>query len=595
MLIYSHSTPEKLIPIANSKEYIRENTDLCDLVDDPVIGIDVEFAINYKQALKGNPTSIETFIDSLILSGYALDAYTLDYYVKNVRNNPILYRYIKNSTNKLSNFNYRDCLNSPCNYFAPISNNIGTLGDVGSTLNYNTIPTLSLTAIPAAFSMSLASLNKIPKSIQESIGELTQLTTDTFKTIVNIFNDDPEIVKAQEDAIASGASYRSSSIGAIYTSDYRHYLNVSVAASDLLGNIANSMGNCFKLYQYHNRYNPFDYEMNQSGSNKKGILRKVNTSYSQSGYNGTNMSNEGDLLKSSTNYTTSPEGGVEATPIRGDLVGDVKKMAVTLFGGYYDEANKTLYSTSWTDVGPSKEYTDAGKTASQYLITPCSERIAADKLKNGWRAVKTPFPRQQGQFNMGFAIGKLAVIEYFKAVGVDTNIATKARARCELEAIVKLNGIAYRIPQIDIGPDFEYTRGGTSTKYRVIDITLNAAVQLYGLNVDSKKKYAGSVNTEYIETIINATHNGSNSVQYGLAEVQLIIPGVYEPGTLSTFPSLAAAKKSGDSVPTSSTGVPEPELPSFESRSLSPEPVSDGLLPSRDGKDDIVLEPTILD
>lgn len=588
MLIYSHSTPEKLIPIAISKEYIRENTDVCDLVDDPTIGIDVEFAINYKKAITGDPTSIETFIDSLILSGYALDAATLDYYVKNVKSNPVLYPYIKNSVNKSSNFNIRDCLNSPCNYFAPVSNNIGTLADVASTLNYNTIPTLSLTAIPAAFSMSLAALNKIPRSIQESVGELTQLTTDTFKTIVNIFNDDPEKVKAQEDAIKSGMSYRSSSIGDIYTSDYRHYLNISVAASDLLGNIANTMGNCFKLYQYHHRYNPFDYEMNQTGSNRKGIIRKIETSYAQTGFNGTNMSNEGDLLKSGNDYTTSPDGGKEAEPIRGDLVGTTKKMAVTLFGGYYDEQTKTLYTTSHTDSGESKEYTDAGATSDpRYKVTPGLERILVDKLKNGWVGVSSPLPRQQGRFNMGFAIGKLAVLEYFKAVGVDLNIASRAFARTELEAIVKLNGNTYRIPQIDKGPNFAYSRGGSSTKYRVIDITLNAAVQLFGLNVDGSRRYPGSVNPEYVETVVHAVHNGSNTVQKGLAEVQLIIPGVYEPATISSaFPSLVA-RDSGDSVPTTSDGVPEPELPSFEGGNLSPEPIDDSLLPSLEGSDDV--------
>jgi len=576
MLIYSHNTPEKLLPVAISKDYIRDNTDLCDLVDDPDIGIDVDFAINYRKALTGDPQSIETFIDSLILSGYALDAYTLDYYVTRVQTNPILRYYIQGSVNKSSNFTIRDCLNSPCNYFAPISNNIGVLGDVASTLNYNTIPTLSLSAIPAAFSMSMATLNKIPKSIQEAVGELTQLTTDTFKTVINIFNDDPEKVKAQEDAIKSGLSYRSSSVGDIYTSDYRHYLDISVAASDLLGGIANTMGNCFKLYQYRHRYNPFDYEMNQTGANRQGIVRKVGTNYAATGYNGTNMSNEGDLFRSGNDYTTLPGGGIDATPIRGDLVGTIKKMAVTLFGGYYDEQNKILYSTSWTDVGSSKAYTDAGIVSNpKYRVTPGLERILVDKLKNGWREIAAPLPKQQGKFNMGFAIGKLAVIEYFKSVGVDTNIASKTWAKTELEAIVKLNGVTYRLPQIDKGPDFEQTRGGSSTRYRVLDITLNAGVQLFGLNVDGKKKFAGSVDTDYVETVVNAVHNGSNTVQKGLAEVQLIIPGVYEPGTTpspSPFSSLGDAT-SGD-----------PTRP--------PLPVGDGMLdfnvlPPRDSSDDV--------
>jgi hypothetical protein len=589
MLIYAHSTPEKLEAVATSKDYIRQFTDLCDLVDAPDIGIDVEFAINYKKALTGDPKYIESFIDSIILSGYALDAHTLQHYVTRVQNNPLLAPYIKNSVDKSSNYSSKDCLTSGCNYFAAISPNIGTIADVGSTLNYTTIPAVSgLSAIPAAFSMSLATLNKIPKSIQESAGELTQLTTNTFKTIAHLFND-PEKVKDQEDAVKEGKSYRSTSISDIYTSDYGTYLNVSTFAPDLLGSIASSMGNCFKLYQLKNRYNPFDYEMNQSGSNKNGITRKIGDTYASTGYNGTNLSNEGDLLKSSNDYTTSVDGGIEATPIRGDLVGNVKKMAVTIFGGYYDEASKTLYTTSWTDVGPSKEYTDAGKTASQYLTTPASERILVDKLKNGWRAVKSPLPRTQGKFNMGFAIGKLSVIEYFKAVGnVDIDTATRAWSKCELEANVKLNGKTYRIGQIDKGPNFEYSRGGSSTLYRVIDITIDAATLLFGIDVKGKKQYQGSVDAEYVKTVVNATHGGSNTVQKGLAEVQLIIPGVYEPGGISSTTRLVGSTKTTEGTATAeSLGL---ELPEVNIGDLSPESVSDGVLPSLDSGADKALE-----
>ena len=50
MLIYSHSTPEKLAPIAFSRDYILDNTDLCGLVDDDDIGIDVEIARQYNAA-----------------------------------------------------------------------------------------------------------------------------------------------------------------------------------------------------------------------------------------------------------------------------------------------------------------------------------------------------------------------------------------------------------------------------------------------------------------------------------------------------------------------------------------------------------------
>lgn len=532
MLIYSHSTPEKLAPISITKEYIQENTDLCGLVDDDDIGIDVDFALDYQAAITGDPEMIKTFITNLILSGYALDAYTLDWYVTRVKNNPVLFPYIGEVENESIFFDYRDCLNSPCNYFSPVTNNIGSLGDIANSSNYTTQPTTGISAIPAAFSMSMASLNKIPTSIRESIGDLTQLTTDIFKNTMNIFNDDPEKVQEQEDAIRAGTSYRSTSISDIYTADYRSYFDVSTAASDLLGNIASTMGNCFRLFQYQHRYNPFDYRMNLQSANKSGILRKVNATWAAMGYNGVNLDHQGDYSSSADEYTTAPNpflvGLGQDQQLGGTLTGDTVKLYVTVFGGYYDETNKALYRDASDKYNSAKGYeyfqntqNGIGHRGGSYIYTPSLEQTLINKWTDGYRYPTNSSSPQQGVFNRGFATDKQTIYNYFSLVDPNFSKAAVSRAIAggTLQARIKFNGSTHLLPVIDTkGPS---TKTVSGTSYRVIDLTADTLIDLYGLSLTNSSTLAGTANTDIVETITNyKTYVGASSP---IAEVQFVL------------------------------------------------------------------------
>jgi hypothetical protein len=549
MLIYSHSTPEKLAPIAYNKEFIQDNTDLCGLVDDPDIGEDVEMAIQYKAALTGDPTAIRTFITNLLLSGYALDASTLDWYITRVKNNPVLFPYVGPITRDAFNFDYRDCLNSPCNYFAPVSPNIGSIGDIGASLNYSTIPSLTSlgNAIPAAFSMAKASLNKIPLSIQKSVGEITQLTTDIFKNTMEIFNDDEEKKKEQEDAIRNGASYRSTSVADIWTSDYRNYFDVSTAASDLLGGIASNMGNCFKLFQYQHRYNPFDYSMNQQAANKSGIQHKVGDIWTAMGYNGMNLQHQGNYRTATNSYTMDP------VPLPGQdqnlqstINGTTVKLYVTVFGGYYNEGEKALYRDASDKYNSAQGYAyfkntqnGIGHRGNAYIYTPSLEETFIRKWNEGFRYTSQASTPQQGKFNRGFATDQQTITNYFNAVAenVSKSQIRQAIASGTLQAKVKLAGKTFTLPVIDTKGPSDKTVSGTN--YRVIDLTADTVVDLYGLTLTTSSEVDGSIDTDIVQTIKNyQTFTGAGSY---IADVQFLIPGVY--GGSSSTPEVAGKEQ----------------------------------------------------
>ena len=68
MIIYKHNLAEKLFGFAYSKEFLRQNTDLCGFVDDPNLALDIDLAIDLHRALRSDPIAAETLTNVLILS-----------------------------------------------------------------------------------------------------------------------------------------------------------------------------------------------------------------------------------------------------------------------------------------------------------------------------------------------------------------------------------------------------------------------------------------------------------------------------------------------------------------------------------------------
>ncbi|MGA1048847.1 MAG: hypothetical protein ACO3UU_12635, partial [Minisyncoccia bacterium] len=143
MLIYSNNFAEKLFGYAISREYLKYSSPFCDLLEDPNLKIDFDLAINFNKGLNGDIEAANLFTEDFIINGPSLDVSTINFYVKKMYQYPIwhpqidrvyyVFNYVNRGTSGSVSVDYRsgearfinklldalkDCLNSPCNYFA---------------------------------------------------------------------------------------------------------------------------------------------------------------------------------------------------------------------------------------------------------------------------------------------------------------------------------------------------------------------------------------------------------------------------------------------------------------------------------------------
>lgn len=89
MVIYKHNLAEKLFGFAYSKEFLRENTDLCPFVDDPNLSLDIDLAVEFHKALRSDPIAAEKVTNLLILSSSYIDVSTAEFYTDKMKTYPV--------------------------------------------------------------------------------------------------------------------------------------------------------------------------------------------------------------------------------------------------------------------------------------------------------------------------------------------------------------------------------------------------------------------------------------------------------------------------------------------------------------------------
>jgi hypothetical protein len=89
MIIYKHNLAEKLFGFAYSKEFLRENTDLCGFVDDPNLSLDIDLAVEFHKALRSDPIAAEKVTNLLILSSSYIDVSTAEFYTDKMKTYPV--------------------------------------------------------------------------------------------------------------------------------------------------------------------------------------------------------------------------------------------------------------------------------------------------------------------------------------------------------------------------------------------------------------------------------------------------------------------------------------------------------------------------
>lgn len=411
MLIYSNNFAEKLFGYAISRDYLKYSSPFCDLLDDPNLKIDFDLAINFNKGLNGDIEAANLFTEDFIINGPSLDVSTINFYVKKMYQYPIWHPqiervyYVFGYVNRIgeSKVDYnpgesrfinklldalKDCLNSPCNYFAATSDSVGKLAEATANTNTGTMPPFKelfgeISTVIGGMGKNL--FNKIPEAFQRSSIELAAIGQAAFAESVNMFtkDDKDELIKKAKGKISlRGGTAAGSSI---FTTDYKSYLDHTAASTKILEKVAGSMGDCFRQYEQAYRYNPYNADMNLNVSNKSQVDDQNNGAVferditgqvvTNGGYSTTNGETLGigqcsDRVSGGTgagsanggsSYSSDAEGiTTEPNTNTGDeifkfTVGEREGNfvnTVTIFGGWYDTEDTEAVDgkTVWADT-----------------------------------------------------------------------------------------------------------------------------------------------------------------------------------------------------------------------------------------------------
>lgn len=300
MVLASTKAPEIIFATAKvSPEWLQKRTNMCQAYLDFKTEYDLAFA--YKKALE-SPTPVDAFRNfakQLTIAGPNLDPQMLDFFRQKITNGlpPKLAQLIENematAIDEARNYNRdltplvyepntkfsgpiytdtnflrklgRDLLNcnAPCNYFAAISDSIGAIANAQSKLSNDTAPIWDTTIqlINAPLNMAGQTFNKIATSSQQMVAEAATSTVNTFRQgIAQLFSKEKKEQLQQQ--LEKGESPANVATGDLYVNDPSPYFETQNNATEMIGKIKNSLGDCFRLFEFNYRYNALDPDMN---------------------------------------------------------------------------------------------------------------------------------------------------------------------------------------------------------------------------------------------------------------------------------------------------------------------------------------------
>jgi hypothetical protein len=503
MIIYRANLAEKLFGYALSREFIKFDTTLCDLLDNPDLELDFELAINFNKAINGNLKARETFTNTFILCSGYIDPATINFYTRKMNNYPIFKDEIKrinyifanidrlptvsegNETGDFDNFSVnesspsnvdfykklkdalKDCLNAPCNVFSEVSPSIGKIAQVIPSANSTSllsIGPLKDSMVSITNGMDMLVFNDIPKAFQDGITEVSKACSDAWGYVQTAFVEDTDLPDFVTKA-ASGQSLRSEINNYRYTPDLKSYFDISTIASNVLGEIASTLGGCFSRYEHAVRYNGYDPEQNLSQVNKSPTIGSVNgvpTAFNSVG--------QSDRVAPQTNENLSLNVIVPPTvpytdqvfvsePVIAHSTFKGNDFKYTIFAGWKDDNNKTVWTDSYAataaDVDTRKGIANIGMVLTP-SIPGSRDQVLIDQYLNGGggtsgytRATENNLNLTQfklNAFNQGMAISEATLTN----AGLKMTLATFARLsrRNQIFAAVSYQGKPYELIQL---------------------------------------------------------------------------------------------------------------------------------------------------
>lgn len=304
MVIYTNNFAEKLFGFAMSREQLR-TTGLCEILENPNLQLDIDLAIDFNAAVRGNEDAAEIFTNTFILSSAYLDYSTVDFYTNRMQHYPIFDYHINRIEYIFNNIDYTgqfsdyyagtsardrgfidslrdaltDCLNSPCNLFAASSEDMASIID--KVAASNSTSAFSFSGFSALVKTTYGGIKntlikQIPDALQGMIGEMSIMGVDAFNQSIDmLFEKDQD---KKEEIIANaleGNALDKDASGYSYTPDIESFTSIEGFASTVLSQAASDLGGCFRKYQHIARYSRYDEEQNTSRTSNNPVQDSV--------------------------------------------------------------------------------------------------------------------------------------------------------------------------------------------------------------------------------------------------------------------------------------------------------------------------------
>jgi hypothetical protein len=503
MIIYNTNFSEKLFGYATSRDVIKYNTQLCDLLDDPIVGAEIDLAINFNKAINGNDTAREDFTNTLVLSSGIFDVGTVEFWKHKMMTYPIFKSEVRRIVDIFYNFDNiprsdntfrgalkratEDCLNSPCNIFAPMSDSIGSLTRVPSLLTSTTtlpVGTLKDTLRSVTGGVDHMVFNRLPAVFQSAVAEISYLTSSTWSSVLSTIMGKETLEETVKKA--ETGTLRTVANGQLYTPDVSAYFLFSELSTNLATSISQDLAGCFRRYQFQSEYNPYSSDQNRSTPGQLRSAPVNGDSCDQSFL----FQNINVPLPSTTNsavgYSSLPQttqaqaydpNDVVISPsiVVGSKYDTARNIDVkyTVFGGWTDTGNKIIWVddiTSKITGNKNDDYTMEGTvnfgrkkitpswpgtTNIESLVSAMNNRLDSPYLNEGYaRAyIEEPNTNQDltkvtGRHNHGIAIN-YGFIRRMTGTNITNGQIAAAQRANKIYGVVTLNGKTSLVQMID--------------------------------------------------------------------------------------------------------------------------------------------------
>lgn len=306
-MLYRNTFPEFLeaISIGPDPSFLEKNTTFCEFVS--AFPQEVELMYEWKFIKKSsNPlNALRNFTKRFIIYGPDLDVQTLQFFVKRFNVYPSYYTdqikeelgnafeiaknynqtqlqnttqyFITNYTKIDNDKNFlrrlAQMLNSckrPCNYFKPMSSSIGTLADFGRAMSDSAkvLGDAGNNLLHAPINIGTNLYNKIKPMVRTEFNKLKVLTSNLYENGVKPFfsKEDRERVKKN---LQQGNSPDMAFSRLPLTGDTHSYFAAVQVHTEVQSAIQKSLGDCYRMYEYNQRFNPYDPLMNSAYAKRK--------------------------------------------------------------------------------------------------------------------------------------------------------------------------------------------------------------------------------------------------------------------------------------------------------------------------------------